>query len=346
MVNHGSRSRERRRSGAGSRDRKRHKSRKRRDLRSRSKNRRTDLRHGSADPNRCDPSNNSFVRDRRDSRDTDIRRSRGRARRRSRSVSYVRRRNGSRSSTRDRSRRRRSRSISRSRGRPSRIDGGYKTRTPSPEPLSESGVACSEASTFAQALMQAIKTMHPVKSQHYYVSNFDPSINNIEAWCEEVDRARVSNGWNDHECLSRVASCLKGDAKIWLSEWVTNDRTWSNFKREFKSLCPSKLDFANILFNAMNATSDKYPTYAEYARRTLLRLRIIQGLNDELRTLIVIRGIDNPQVRAAAANADLTPDTLVSFLSIYTKPNTGKRDVLTNHKKQPFTKPNNRLGLK
>lgn len=196
--------------------------------------------------------------------------------------------------------------------------------------------------------MQAIKTIQPIKSQHYYISNFDPTINNIESWCEEVDRARDTNGWNDHECLSRVAACLKGDAKVWLSEWVTNDRTWSNFKREFKSLCPSKLDYANILFNAMNTTSDKYPTYAEYARRTLLRLKIIPGLSDDLRTQIVIRGIDSPQVRAAAANADLTPDTIISFLSIYTKPQTGKREIALSHRKQPFLKSNNnnRLGTK
>lgn len=66
----------------------------------------------------------------------------------------------------------------------------------------------------------------------------------------------------------------------------------------------------------MNNTSDRYSTYAEYAQRTLLRLRIVQGLSDELRTLIVIRGIAGPRVRAAAANADLNPDNLASFLSI------------------------------
>lgn len=198
----------------------------------------------------------------------------------------------------------------------------------------KSGTPCSEASTLANALMQAIKTMQPSRSQHYYVSNFDPSINNIEAWCEEVDRAKEVNGWNDHECLSRVASCLRGDANVWLGEWVSNDRTWSNFKHEFKPLCPGKLDYANILFEAMNTTSDRYSSYAEYARRTLLRLKIVQGLSDDLRTLIVIRGIDNSQVRAAAANANLAPDTIVSFLSIYTKPLGGKRDRLAENKRQ------------
>lgn len=191
--------------------------------------------------------------------------------------------------------------------------------------------------------MHAIKTLQPVKSQHYFVSNFDPSINNIEAWCEEVDRARDANGWSDHECLSRVASCLKGDAKVWLGEWVTNDRTWSNFKTEFKPLCPTKLDYANILFEAMISTSDKYATYAEYARRTLLRLRVVQGLSDELRTLIVIRGIDSPQIRAAAANAQLTPDSIVSFLSIYTKPSKIKTDKPVSSKKPALQGSNSRF---
>lgn len=143
-----------------------------------------------------------------------------------------------------------------------------------------------------------------------------------------------------------MASCLKGDAKVWLGEWVTNDRTWSNFKREFKPLCPSKLDYANILFEAMNSTSDKYATYAEYARRTLLRLRVVQGLSDELRTLIVIRGIDSPQVRAAAANAELTPDNIVSFLSIYTKPSRIRTDKSVNSKKPIHHGSNVRFGPK
>lgn len=200
----------------------------------------------------------------------------------------------------------------------------------------------SEASTLAQALIEAIKTVRPEKSHSYFVSNFDPAIHNIDVWCEEVDRARDVNCWTDHECLSRVASCLKGDAKVWLSEWVTNDRTWSNFRREFTPLCPGKLDYANILFEAMKTTSDRYTTYAEYARRTLLRLRIISGLNEELRTLIVIRGIDSPQIRAAAANANLTSDKIVSFLSIYTKPskfNHGTHPPVASQKHFQQTKP-------
>uniref|UniRef100_A0A2H1WBQ7 SFRICE_019665 n=1 Tax=Spodoptera frugiperda TaxID=7108 RepID=A0A2H1WBQ7_SPOFR len=184
----------------------------------------------------------------------------------------------------------------------------------------------SEAVSTVTMLAEALRSLQPTRSHNYYVSNFDPNIHDIDAWCEEVDRAAIANAWRDHECLSRVASCLKGDAKVWLNEWVTNDRTWSNFKLEFKPLCPRKLDYANILFEAMNTTSDKYTTYAEYARRTLLRLRIVKGLSDELRTLIVIRGIDNPQIRAAAANANLATEDIVSFLSIYVKPNRAKPD--------------------
>lgn len=204
------------------------------------------------------------------------------------------------------------------------INQNSDIRGPSPD----SAARCSETSTLAQAIVEAVRSAQPVRSEKYFVSNFDPTINSIDAWCDEVERARAANGWNDHECLSRVASCLKGDARIWLTEWITNDRTWSNFKREFKPLCPSKLDYATILLDAMKTTSDRYTTYAEYARRTLLRLRVVQGLSDELRLQIVIRGIDNPQIRAAAANASLTSDNLISFLSIYAKPNQ------SNHSKQ------------
>lgn len=178
----------------------------------------------------------------------------------------------------------------------------------------------ASASSAVQAIADALQSVNPIRVQNYFVSNFDPATHNIETWCEEVDRAQLANRWTDIECLARVAGCLKGDAKTWLNEWVTNDRTWPNFKREFKPLCPRKLDYANILFEVMNKTSDKYPTFAEYARRSILRLRIVRGLSDELLTQIVIRGINDAQVRAAAANAELNPETLVSFLAIYTKP--------------------------
>lgn len=62
----------------------------------------------------------------------------------------------------------------------------------------------------AMILAEAIRSLHPVRSQHYFVSNVDPSIHDITQWCEEVDRAQTANSWKDHECLSRMASCLKG----------------------------------------------------------------------------------------------------------------------------------------
>lgn len=135
-----------------------------------------------------------------------------------------------------------------------------------------------------------------------------------------------------------MAGCLRGDAKTWLNEWVTSDRSWTSFKREFKPLCPRKLDYANILFETMNKTSDRYNSYAEYARRSLLRLRIVKGLSEELMTLIVIRGITDAQVRAAAANAELTSENLVSFLSIYIKPNRAKPPLPHHPKSKPTTK--------
>lgn len=173
----------------------------------------------------------------------------------------------------------------------------------------------SAADTLADALSIAI---NKVKPHNYYVSNFDPAVHSFETWCDEVERAKLVNNWGDLECLSRVAHCLKGDAKTWLNEWVTSDRSWSNFIKEFKSLCPHKLDYANILFEVMSTNSNKFNTFAEYARRSLLRLRIVKGLSEELMVQIVIRGISDAQVRAAAANAELTVDNFVTFLAIYT----------------------------
>lgn len=196
-------------------------------------------------------------------------------------------------------------------------NGGVKTVRPS------AGTSAVSDNNAFLALAEAIKSLKPSHSQ-YYVSNFDPTLHDIKSWCEEVERARDLNAWGDRECLSRVASCLKGDAKSWLSEWVTSDRSWTNFKREFIPLCPNKLDYANILFDVMNNTSDKFSTFAEYARRSLLRLRVVKGLSEDLMIQIVIRGITDAQVRASAANGNLSVDNLVSFLSIYVKPGRNK----------------------
>lgn len=64
---------------------------------------------------------------------------------------------------------------------------------------------------------------------------------------------------------------LQVNAQVYqhLNEWATNDRSWSNFKKEFKPLCPRKPDQANILYEVMSANSDKILTYADYARRSL-----------------------------------------------------------------------------
>lgn len=193
-------------------------------------------------------------------------------------------------------------------------------------------------SSSAQDLVSALKLLQSTRTGNYFISNFDPLIHDIDSWCREVERAKLSNNWDDYECLSRVAGCLKGDARNWLNEWTSNDRSWCNFVREFKSLCPRKLDYANILYDVMNTNSDKYTTYAEYARRTLMRLRIVKGLSEELIILIIIRGITDPQVRAAAANADLTSDSLVSFMSLYVKPGHNKPETrVAFNKKRPNT---------
>lgn len=192
-------------------------------------------------------------------------------------------------------------------------------RTSTPQPS-------NDAPSATQSMVDLLAALNRAKPTNYYVSNFDPAVNNFEVWCDEVERARSLNHWEDLECLSRVAHCLRGDAKTWLNEWTTNDRSWSNFVKQFKSLCPQKTDYAQILSEVINTSSDKFPSYAEYARRSLLRLRIVKGISEELMVQIVIRGINDAQVKAAAANANLTVDSLVSFLAIYVKPNRSKPD--------------------
>lgn len=206
------------------------------------------------------------------------------------------------------------------------------------------------APTSIQMLADAITKLNPSRCQKYFVSNFDPNVHDMDVWCAEVERAKLANGWDDYECLSRVASCLRGDARVWVNEWVSDDRSWTNFKQAFKALCPRKLDYAGILYEVMTTSSDKYPTFAEYARRSLLRLRIVKGLSEELMIHIIIRGITDAQIKATAANANLTPENIVSFLCTYNKPNHSRPDSRPSNnsmsRKRPFPHQNNRPSVK
>lgn len=77
-------------------------------------------------------------------------------------------------------------------------------------------------------LVTAMNAINPVRSNHFYISNFDPTLNDHNVWCGEVDHVRNVNHWDDRECLARIRNCLKGNAHVWLSEWTTDDRTcWS-----------------------------------------------------------------------------------------------------------------------
>lgn len=139
---------------------------------------------------------------------------------------------------------------------------------------------------------------------------------------QKVEKAKFLNRWDDHECLAHIGRCLKGDAKSWLDDWVTSDRSWSNFKADFKCLCVKRVDTANILYDVMSTDWNSFRTYAEFARKSLLRLRIVRGLSDDLITAIVLRGIKDPQVKAAATNANLSPNDIVNYLSMFTKSET------------------------
>lgn len=102
-------------------------------------------------------------------------------------------------------------------------------------------------------------------------------------------------------------------------------------KKDFKSLCVKNIDVAGILYDVMSINSDAYPTFAEYARRSLLRLRMVKGLSEELISAIVIRGINEPHVKASATNEKLMPCDLVNFLSTFIKPAIVKNNNLTSY---------------
>lgn len=198
--------------------------------------------------------------------------------------------------------------------------------TPPPAATRNPGESVPNMNT-TDKIVSALSALVQAKPTHYYISNFDPNIHDFDVWCAEVDRGRELNGWDDRECLSRIGSCLKGDARTWLNDWVSSDRSWSNFKLEFRSLCPRTIDVASILFDVMSRDCKSFATYAEYARKSLLRLNIVKGLSDDLKTAIIIRGITDPQVKAAASNAKLQLNQLVEFLSVYAKPKAESRST-------------------
>lgn len=215
--------------------------------------------------------------------------------------------------------------------RPIQTPPTRECQTP-PQPVAPNetnSFSCESSAGATDKLVGALTSLLQAKTGHYYISSFDPDLHDFDAWCAEVDRGRELNRWSDHECLSRIGSCLKGEARTWLIEWTSNDRTWTNFKTDFRSLCPRSIDFASILYDVMSTNSNKFPTYAEYARKSLLRLNIVKGLSDDLKTAIVIRGITDPQIKATATNAKLHSNELVEFLSVYAKPKYDgyKRDI-------------------
>lgn len=238
---------------------------------------------------------------------------------------------------------------------PSHPCTGNHTPTPAPATTGESAsnqqaratngaelVETPREADVADRIVGALSSLIQVRSKHYYISMFDPSLHDFDVWCAEVDRARDLNHWDDQECLGRIGGCLRGDAITWLNEWVTNDRSWTSFKAEFRSLCPREVDMATVLFNVMSTSSNGFTTYADYARRSLLRLNIVRGLSDELKTAIVIRGISDPQVKAAATNAKLQSKDLVEFLSVYVKPKSAPAANLNPARTSDATNPDPR----
>jgi hypothetical protein len=195
-------------------------------------------------------------------------------------------------------------------------------QTPPPVTAGKADITGESNSDFntSSNIMSVLTSLMQAKPSHYYISNFDPSVHDFDVWCAEVNCGRELNRWDDRECLSRIGGCLKDDARTLLNDWVCSDRSWTNFKTDFRALCPRNVDVANILYDIMSTGSNNFVSYAEYARKSLLRLDIVKGLSDDLKTAIVIRGIADPQVKAAASNAKLQPKAIVEFLSVYAKP--------------------------
>lgn len=89
-----------------------------------------------------------------------------------------------------------------------------------------------------------------------------------------------------------------------------------------------EIDVANMLYEVMSTNSDSFVTYAEYVRRSLLQ--IVKGLSDELISAIVMRGVNEPNLKAAATNKNLKPCELVNYFSTFVKPVGSKNEGRVN----------------
>ena len=87
----------------------------------------------------------------------------------------------------------------------------------------------------------------------------------------------------------RVANCLKRGSKKLCNEWFTNDRSWINFKVEFRSVYPQNVDI-RIFYLSWWKLTDNFPSYPVW--RLLLRLNIVKELSDDPK--ICYRDISTP----------------------------------------------------
>ncbi|GBP36100.1 hypothetical protein EVAR_93793_1 [Eumeta japonica] len=91
---------------------------------------------------------------------------------------------------------------------------------------SRENIAAGEDTTDRR--VEALTSLPKVRSNHYFIANFDPSTHNIDVRCEKWTERGKQNGRDDNECWSCTGNRLKGDARVCLNEWLSNDHTCTN----------------------------------------------------------------------------------------------------------------------
>ncbi|CAG9814717.1 unnamed protein product [Phaedon cochleariae] len=144
------------------------------------------------------------------------------------------------------------------------------------------------------------------------IPTFDPDSEDDEVnlWCEEIEKLGDMFKWSGYELLIRGASGLIGEAKDWFMKWKPVEKTWENFKSEICSLYPAKKNLSQKLRKVSLYTSDEAISYCEYARKKISLIKALNfDLSDDQLSELVIGDITDIHVKTAAFNSKVDSES-------------------------------------
>lgn len=129
----------------------------------------------------------------------------------------------------------------------------------------------SNQEAFYQRLLEQLSTrpnvpgVDDIKLPPFTVGKDDPL-----DWCAEAETVVTTFGWNDHVTLSKVAGSFRGEASNWFERWnPPGKRTWDQLKLDVCESFAGSTDVGELIFKAVNFSSDGCVDFGEYGRTKL-----------------------------------------------------------------------------